>query len=126
MPPTPPLIAIKRSKSAGSIIDLTGSDDDEDSKDNILDNGGLGGISFAKYPCIHALLTELTRECPELDFMQYEAVLIENGFVYVSQLVGEEVRRQLEHLGIRFGEMNLILSYAERIVRRTQKLKQED
>ena len=36
MPPTPPPIAIKRNKSAESIIDLTSSDDDED---NIPDNG---------------------------------------------------------------------------------------
>ena len=114
-------MAIKRSASVGSVIDLTNSDDGDN--DNDFDNDDLDGI---RYPGIPGMLAELEREYPNLHFMQYEEILIGNGFMYVGQLVEEEVRRQLEGLGIRIGEINLLLSRAKRIVRRTQKLKQED
>ena len=141
MPPTPPP-TIKRSISEEPVIDLTYSDDDnggidlinsDDGNDNNNvdltnsndDDNDLDGI---RYPGIPAMLAELEREFPTLGFTQYEEILIRNGFAYVSQLIEEDldVRQQLGDLGIRMGEINLLLSRAKRIVRRTQKLKEED
>ena len=58
-----------------------------------------------------------------LNFPQYEGVLMENGFMYVSQLVEERVRQQLQDLGLGVGVVNSLLSRAEQVIRRTQKLK---
>ena len=99
------------------IIDLTNSDDDDD------DDEDLEGIL---YPQIHTLLTELHQEYPDLNFTQYEGVLKRLKLVYISQFVGEQVRERLKGLGVPFGVVNLLFSRAERLMRRTQKLKQED
>jgi len=72
------------------------------------------------------MLAELHMEFEYLNFPQYEGVLMENGFVYVSQLVEERVRQQLQDLGLGVGVVNSLLSRAERVIRRTQKLKRED
>lgn len=131
MSPNPPLTAVKRSPSTpfrqasrsaqphpGSVIDLTNSDDDDD------DGGDTDGILH--YPNIPAMLVELHEEYSALNFRQYGEVLLENGFAYVNQLVEEEVRQQLVDLGIPVGVINLLLSRAQRLIRRTEKLKQED
>jgi hypothetical protein len=121
MPPTPPPVNVKRSTSTPlathSIIDLTGSDDGNSDENDLND---------IRYPGIPAMLAELEREYPDLGFTRYEGLLVENGFAYVGQLAEEQVRQQLEDLGIRVGEINLLLSRAKRVMRRTQKLKQED
>lgn len=120
MPPTPPPV-MKRSMSTQQaipfIIDLTNSDDNDSGDDD------LDGI---RYPGIPAMLAELDREYPNLRLTRYEEVLVGNGFAYVSQLAEEGVRRQLEDLGIRVGVINVLLSRVKRVMRRTQKLKQED
>lgn len=134
---TPPLVVTKRSSSlplttvkkepstplpqAGhpegysrTVIDLTNSDteDDED----------FDGIN---YPRVSPMLAELAWEYPDLRFPDYEDVLIDNGFMYVTQLVGGEVREQLRGIGISIGVVNLLMSHAERLVCHTRGLKQE-
>lgn len=124
--PTLPLTIAKRSPSTPPrkpshliqlhhqpIIDLTNSDNDSD-KD----------LDDIKYPGIPAMLAELAREYQALGFLQYEHVLMDNGFAYINQLVEGQVRGQLEAVGIPVGVVNLLLSCAERLMRRTQKLKQ--
>ena len=127
--PAPPPTVVKRRMSTPpqeiscasqlnpqSIIDLTNSDDDDD-------NEGPDGI---QYPDIPVMLNELHGEYPALRFPQYEEILAGNGFVYINQLVEEEeARGQLESIGIPMGVVNLLLSRAGRLMRRTQKLKQE-
>ena len=94
MPLIPPPTRVKRSTSAQpvshpsqlcpqSIIDLTTSGDDDDNSDE-----DFNGI---RYPTIPAMLAELKHEYPGLGFGQYEGVLVENGFAYVSQLVEGQV-----------------------------------
>jgi hypothetical protein len=142
----PPLAAVKKSPSTSfqqtshpiqlhDIIDLTNSDDDiidlTDSDDDIInltdsDNNDNKDPDGIRYPGIPAMLAELHAEYPVLGFMQYEEVLTGNGFVYISQLVEEQVREQLRDLGICVGVVNLLLAHAERLMRRTQKLKRED
>lgn len=71
------------------------------------------------------MLAELALEYPDLRFPDYEGVLASNGFMYVTQLVGEEVREQLQGIGISMVIVNLLMSRAGRVICRTQKLKQE-
>ena len=66
------------------------------------------------------------REYPVLTFPQYKAVLMENGFAYINQFIRDQVRGQLKALGIPIGVVNLLLSHAERFMRRAQKSKQKD
>ena len=139
-PPTPPQTMVKRSASTCTqpVIDLTNSDSDVDlahsdsdvdlaDPDNNIKYEGED-LDDIRYPRILGMLAELEREFPDLNFGQYQGVLIANGFMYVSQLVDEPVRQQLGGLGINIGVINLLLSRAERVMRRTQKstIKQED
>lgn len=144
--PVPPTIVKKRSTSPPlqqvnnsaqpdptDIIDLTNSDDDNDDGydyDNfvgarypsipaMLAEDGIG------YPSIPTMLAELHGEYRYLNFPQYQAVLMDNGFLYVSQLIEEQVGLQLQNLGVGIGVVNLLLSRAKRVMRRAQKMKQE-
>ena len=136
-PPIPPTIT-KRSASPPlqkaniptqlrptDIIDLTISDDD-DNEDLVPSTSTTSIGDGIRYPGIPEMLAELHMEFEYLNFPQYEGVLMENGFVYVSQLVEERVRQQLQDLGLGVGVVNSLLSRAERVIRRTQKLKRED
>lgn len=136
---SPPFAIAKRSASppfqqandptqshTNDIIDLTISDDD--------DNEDLGGVPSTsttsiegsiRNPGIPEMLAELHREYKDLNFPQYEGVLMGNGFVYVGQLVEKRVRWQLQELGFGIGVINLLLSRAERVMRRAEKVKQE-
>jgi len=104
------------------------SDDDGDE-----DLGGASNTSTTtigdgiRYPGIQWMLAELHEEFEDLDFPQYEEVLMRNRFLYVSQLVedSERVRQQLQDLGFGVGVVNLLVTRAKRMMRRTQKLKQE-
>lgn len=129
--PALPITVVKRSTSTPSrqsghltqlhhqpIIDLTATDSDDDHNYEDLDD--------IRYPGISTMLAELQREYPALTFPRYKAVLTENGFAYINQLIGDKVGGQLEALGIPIGVVNLLLSRAERLMRRAQKLKQED
>lgn len=111
--PSTPLQQASQPAQSDQVIDLTNSDDDED----------LEGI---RYPEIPMILAELHGEYPALRFPEYERELTRNGFVYISQLADERVRKQLEDIGVSTGAINLLLSRAKRLMRRTQKLKQED
>lgn len=130
-PPVPstslPAVAVKRSSSPPFkreshpprqpqfIIDLTNSDSDDEDLDDV------------QYPSIHKMLDELDSEFPLLDLARYELGLAENGFFYVNQLVGEEVRHQLQNgLGIPVGVVNQLLSRTTRVMRRTEKSKQKE
>ena len=97
------------------IIDLTNSDSDDEDLCNI------------HYPTVYNMLVELQSELQHLDIMFYEATLTEHGFWYVDQLVGEEARRQLQdELGFPFRVVDQLQSRAARMMRRAQKLKQEE
>lgn len=73
------------------------------------------------------MLVELNSELPLLNIFQYGLTLAENGFLHVNQLVDEEVGRQLRtDLGIPLGAVIQLQSRAERLMHRTQKLKQEN
>ena len=141
MSPIPPPVIKKRSTSPPlrqsidlteshpvEIIDLTSSDAD-DNED--LNGASYPGISMMlagdgiRYPGIPGMLAELDEEYRSLNFPLYQQILIDNGFAYVSQLVNEQVRQQLQDLGIAIGVVNLLVSRAERVMRRTQKMKQE-
>lgn len=98
-----------------NIIDLTNSDDHDN-------NGDLS--CHIKYPSISTMLVELCTEYLALDFMQFEEVLIVNGFVYVSQIAGEKVEQQLRDLLIPISIINLIFYQAGRLMRCAEKLKQ--
>ena len=73
------------------------------------------------------MLVELNKELPYLEVLQYEDELTKNGFYYISQLVGGEVGHCLhDDLKIPLRVVIQLQSRASRLMRRTQKLKQED
>jgi len=73
------------------------------------------------------MLVELQSELQHLDIMCYEATLTGHGFWYVNQLVGEEPRHQLQdELGFPSRVASQLQSCAARMMRRAQKLKQEE
>jgi hypothetical protein len=112
------------SPSPQLIIDLTKSNSTIDLTDSDHDNKVL---SIIRYPRIHDLLVELDSELPELRIMQYELRLAEGGFLHANQLVDDEVEDYLQnHLFIPFGVVIQLRRRAERLMRRTQKLKQEE
>jgi hypothetical protein len=98
-----------------SVIDLTNSDNDNNTSDDDI-----------RYPSVSAMLVELDREYPALEFVRYQQVLTGNGFVYVSQLAEERVAEQLRDFWIPVGVINILISRAARLMRRAEKLKQED
>ena len=102
-------------KRPRTIIDLTNSSsDDED----------LHGLC---YPTVHEMLTELHWELPLLGITQYEQRPAENGFLYVNQLVNEDVGCQLrDELSIPFGVIVQMRSRAMWLMRRTQKSRVKD
>lgn len=121
-------MVVKRSQSTPSehpshafqqprdIIDLTGSDSDDDNN-----------LSDVHYPGIHNMLVELDSELPLLGITQYEPILAANGFLHINQLVDEGIEDQLRaELGIPLGVTTQLRNRAERLMRRTQKLKQEE
>ena len=98
------------------VIDLTNFDSDDS-----------GDIRDIHYPHIHDMLVELHSELPELRVMAYEHILTEDGFFRVDQLVDDEVENHMRNeLLIPFGVVIQLRRRAERLMRRTEKLKQEE
>ena len=98
------------------VIDLTNFDSDDD-----------GDIRDIRYPRIHDMLVELHSELPELRVMAYEHILAEDGFFCVDQLVDNDVESHMRNeLLIPFGVVIQFRRWAERLMRRTEKLKREE
>jgi hypothetical protein len=114
----------KQSSSPRLTIDLTKSNSVIDLTNSSSDDEDLGGIC---YPRIHDMLAELDSELPELGILQYEHILAEDGFLHVNQLVDNATENHLRNeLLIPFGVVIQLRHRAERLMRRTQKLKREE
>lgn len=97
------------------IIDLTNSDSDD------------SDLRHISYPSIHELLRELDRNLPYLDIMQYEHILGVDGFSHVNQLDDDAAEDRLRNgLFIPYAVVLQMRRHAKRLMRRTQKLKQEE
>ena len=70
------------------------------------------------YPTMHEMLAELHSELPLLGIIQYEHQLVENGLLYVNQLVDKEVGHQLcDELSIPFGVTMQLQSCVAQLMR---------